>query len=95
MLAGLAICDQDFPITEWGRLLRQSDLTLILLRSSRTNPNLSVWAYVNGIHDFSKVTLTPPGTKIIIHSKPAQRTSWTYCGLEGFYVAPAPNHYRS
>ena len=29
-----------------------------------------------------------------MHSKPTQRASLAYHGLEGFYVAPAPNHYR-
>ena len=29
-----------------------------------------------------------------MHSKPDQRASWDYHGLEGFYVAPAPDHYR-
>ena len=94
LLAGIATCDPDFPITEWDRLLRQSELTLNLLRTSRINPSLSAWAYVNGVHNFNKVPLAPPGTKIIMHSKPDQRASWDYHGLEGFYVAPAPDHYR-
>ena len=75
-------------------MLRQSVLTLNLLRTSRINPNLSAWAYVNGVHNFNKIPLAPPGTKIIMHSKPDQRASWEYHGLEGFYVAPAPEHYR-
>ena len=75
LLAGLATCDLDFPITEWDRLLRQSELTLNLLRTSRINPNLSTWAYVNGVHNFNKMPLAPPGTKIIMHSKPDQRAS--------------------
>ena len=29
-----------------------------------------------------------------MHSKPDQRASWDYHGLEGFYVSPAPDHYR-
>ena len=50
--------------------------------------------YINGVNNFSKVPLTPPGTKIIMHSKPDQRACWNYHGLEGFVVAPAPDHYR-
>ena len=41
LLAGIATCDLDFPITEWDRLLRQSKLTLNLLHPSRINTNLS------------------------------------------------------
>ena len=33
LLAGLATCEPDFPISEWDRLLRQCELTLNLLRS--------------------------------------------------------------
>ena len=74
LLTGLATCDSNFPITEWDILLRQSELTLNLLRTSRINPNLSAWAYVNGVHNFNKFPLAPPGTKIIMHSKPDHRT---------------------
>ena len=73
LIAGLATSDPDFPITDWDRLLRQRELTLNLLRTSRINPNLSAWAYVNGVHNFNKIPLTPPGTKITMHSKPDQR----------------------
>ena len=65
-----------------------------MLRTSRINPTFSAWVYFHGIHDFNKVTLVPPGTGIIIHSKPTQRASWAYHGLEAFYVAPALNYYR-
>ena len=67
LLAGLATCDPDFPIQEWDRLIPQAELTLNLLRTSRINPNLSAWAYVNGIHDFNKSPLAPPGTKVVMH----------------------------
>ena len=67
LLAGLVTCDPDFPIAEYDWLLEQCELTLNLLRNSRINPLLSAWAYINGIHDFKKVPLAPPGTKVILH----------------------------
>ena len=85
-LAGLATCDPDFPITEWDRLLRQSELALNLLRTSRINPNLSAWVYINGVYKFNKMPLAPPGIKIIMHSKPDHRVSWEYYGLKGFML---------
>ena len=94
LLAGLASCDPDFPITEWDRLLHQCELTLNLLRTSRVNPKLSAWAYLNGIHDFNKSPLAPPGTKVVFHKKASNRESWAFHGLEGWYVGPAPEHYR-
>ena len=51
-LAGLASCDRNFPIAEWGRLLPQCEMTLNLLRNSRINNKLSSHAFINGIHDF-------------------------------------------
>ena len=93
-LAGLASCHPDFPIREWDRILDQAELTLNLLRNSRVNPTLSAWAYLFGNHDFNKVPLAPPGTKVLVHTKANDRASWEYHGKEGFYVGPAPKHYR-
>ena len=65
-----------------------------ILRNSRTNPNLSVWAYLFGNHDFNKVPLAPLCTKIILHAEPATRKSWAFHGEPGYYVGPSPQHYR-
>ena len=37
-LSTLATCDPQYPITEWDRLIAQSEMTLNLLRSARCNP---------------------------------------------------------
>jgi hypothetical protein len=94
LLACLATCDPDFPISEWDRLLFQAELTLNLLRSSRVNPKLSAYAYLHGNFDFNKTPLAPPGTKVLVHLKPDQRPSWAYHGEEGWYVGPSMHHYR-
>lgn len=94
LLAGLATCHPNYPIREWDRILVQSELTLNLLRNSRINPKLSSWAYLFGNHDFNKVPLLPPGTQVIIHSKPNDRKSWDYHGVDGWYIGPAEHHYR-
>ena len=70
--SGLASTDPDFPITEWDYLLRQSEITLNLLHTSRINPWLSLWAYTEGVFDFNKKSRAPPGTNIVIHSNPCQ-----------------------
>ena len=74
--------------------MEQADLTLNLLRNSRVNPNLSSWAYLNGNHDFNKVPLLPPGTRVLVHAKPDKRASWDYHGEKGWYIVPAIEHYR-
>ena len=38
--------------------------------------------------------MVPPGTRVILHSKPDQRKSWAFHGEKGWYVGPAPMHYR-
>ena len=69
-------------------------MLLNLLRNSRSNPNLSSWASLHGQHDFNKVPLAPPGTKILVHNKPQHCGSWDYHGTEGWYIEPTFDHYR-
>ena len=38
--------------------------------------------------------MAPPGSKIIIHTKPANRSSWAFHGVQGSYIAPSLQHYR-
>jgi len=92
-LASLVTCDPKFPLAEWDRLLRQAELTLNLLRSSRLNPKLSAHAYLFGTFDFNKTPLAPPGTRVVIHDRPENRLSWGFHDTNGWYVAPAPDHY--
>ena len=93
-IAGLASTDPDFPITEWDRLTDQGNITLNLLRNARLNPRLSSHAFLNGMFDFNKTPLAPPGTKLIIHEKPSQRKTWAPHGVFAWYVGPALEHYR-
>ena len=93
-LSTLATCHSDFPITEWDRLLPQSQMTLNLLRAARCNPNLSAYAYLAGEHNYNKVPLAPPGTRVFVHAKPNKRKTWAFHGQLGWYVGPAIHHYR-
>jgi hypothetical protein len=92
--AGFASVDPKFPVREWDRLLPQAVLTLNLLRSSRNNPKLSAHAYLFGEFNFNATPLAPPGTKVLFHKKPDDRTSWGPHGREGWYIGPALQHYR-
>jgi hypothetical protein len=38
--------------------------------------------------------MAPPGTRVIAHEKPQQRASWDPHGVDGWYLGPAPDHYR-
>ena len=92
--AGLASLDPDFPLYEWDRILDQCILTLNLLRSARLNPKLSAHAFLFGQFDYNKTPIAPPGIKVIAHKKPSVRGTWAPNGEEGWYVGPAPLHYR-
>ena len=93
-LAGLASTDPDFPVHLWDRLIPQATTTLNLLRSSRINPRLSAEAQLNGQFDYNRTPMAPPGTRVVIHEKPGNRASWAPHGSKGWYVGPAPHHYR-
>ena len=94
LLAGIATCDPDFPITEWDRLIPAANITINLLQSSRINPSLSSYAFINGHFNFAATSLFPPGTKCIIHSEPSNRTSWQFHGKEAWTIGPSMHHYR-
>ena len=94
-LAGLASGHPEFPMNEWDRLISQANITLNLLRTSRTHPHLSAYASLFGNFDFNRTPLAPPGTKIVIHLKPNQRPSWGFHGQAGWYIGPVMDHYRN
>ena len=71
----------------WDRLLIQATLTLNLLRPSRMNPKLSVYAYLNGPFNYMATPIAPPGIKVEIHQKPTQRPSFGYHSISGFILA--------
>ena len=92
--AGLASTDPNFPLSEWDRLIPQANITLNLLRTARTNPALSAYAYIYGNFNFAATPLAPPGTKVIVHINPEVRGTWELNGDQGWYVGPALDHYR-
>jgi len=93
-IAALCSVDKDFPLHLWDKLLPQAEITLNLLRASRINPKLSAWAQLFGTFDFNRTPLAPPGIRVIAHEKPADRTTWSPHGDDGWYVGPALESYR-
>ena len=92
-VAGLATTNKRFPLHLWDRLLEQAEITLNLLRPARNNPAKSAYAIMNGEFDNNRMPLASPGTKVLVHEKPAVRGSWAPHGKEGWYVGPAIEHY--
>ena len=60
---GFFSTEPKYPPKEWDHLLPQASMTLNLLRTSRTNPKLSAYAAIFGIHDFNRRPLAPPVPK--------------------------------
>jgi hypothetical protein len=66
-----------------------------MLRQSRLHPALSAQAMIHGPHDFLKTPLGPPGCKVLIHEKPTVRGTWAPHAVDGWYLGPSYEHYRS
>ena len=93
-LAGLASADPALPLDLWDLLLPQATMILNLLRGSRVNPSLSAYAQINGLLDFTKTPLAPPGIRTLVRENPGQRMSWALHAQPGWYVGLAMDHYR-
>jgi len=76
-IAFLCSCDREFPLHLWCRLLPQAFITLNLLRGSRINPKLSAYAQVNGLFDYNRTPIGPPGTRVQAHEAATKRDSWS------------------
>ena len=69
----IALVDPNFPLSEWNRLIPQTNITLNLLQNARVNPKLSAYSYMYGDFNFRATPMAPPGTKIIAHVAPSAR----------------------
>ena len=55
---------------------------------------MSAYMELEGVFDYNKTPLAPPGTKVVIHEKPDKQASWAAHGVDGWYLGPAMEHYR-
>ena len=88
-ISTLCTTDKGFPLDQWDELVEQSEITLYLMRTCRSNTSISAFEAVRGKFDLNKTPIAPAGTRVVIHVKPIARGSWDTHGLEGFYVGPA------
>jgi hypothetical protein len=93
-IAALCSLDKNFPLHLWDRLIPQAVLALNLLRGSRINPKLSVWAQINEPYDYNATPIAPPGIRVVVYEPPSQRGSWAAHGENGWYVGPSFDHYH-
>ena len=93
-IAGLVFTHDNFPLHLWCQLLPQSILTLNFLQPSRINPSLLAQAQLHGQFDYNATPIAPPGTKVIVHIKPAVRKRLEPQGIDGWYVDQSKDHCR-
>jgi hypothetical protein len=89
-ITGLATVHPNFPLHLWCRLLPLAVTTLNLMRPSNVNPKLSAYELLNGVFDYNRTPLAPPGTKVIVHTPTDKRKTWQTHGVEGWYIGMAP-----
>ena len=83
LISGIAGTDENFPITQWDRLIPQTQRTLNMMRLCRINQKLSSDAFLEGQHNFNAVPFPPLGWRMLIFEGPDQRSSWGFHAVEG------------
>ena len=83
-----------FPMHLWDLLIYQASITLNMVRTNHSNPQMSVYTALEGSFDFMTTPLDPPGTQVVVHEKSVQCNTWDPHGKDGWYVVPSPEHYR-
>lgn len=93
-IVGLESLNPDFPMHLWDRLIQQATDTLNMLRPNRSNTKMSAYNDLEGMFNYEKTPLAPPGTKVLVHEKSLQQGTWAPHGKQGWYIGGAPEHYR-
>ena len=93
-ISGLATVHPSLPLNLWCRLIPLAATTLNLMRPSRINPKLSAYEILNGVFDYNKTPIAPPGCKVVVHEPPNKRGKWDIHGVDGWYLGMASEHYR-
>ncbi len=93
-ISTLATTDPDCPLFLWEDFIDQTELTLNIMRASKTHPLLSAWEALCGKFDVMATPIAPLGMKVLVHNTPENRGSWEVHGSPGFYIGRALYHYR-
>lgn len=87
IIEGLFLTEPNFLIYIWDiTIIPQVQVTLNMLRTLRTNPRISAQVALNGIFNFNKILLTPPGTRSLAYIDAYICTSWGTRGKDAWYA---------
>ena len=65
LIAGLCTMDPIFPLQLWCYLLAHAEMTPNMLRTSKADPTKSAYGVLEGLFDYNKTPLAPPGCKLL------------------------------
>ena len=85
----------EFPTSHWCKLINQVDFAVNIVRPCRQKPRLSVWAACNGGFHFDSAPIAPPGTAMLMHAKPENRSSFGFNAKKAYYIGPCFKCYRT
>ena len=83
-----------FPLSLWCALLKQTELTVNLLRQSNVVPKILAFAHVHGQHDYIKKPFMPIGCAVQVHVKPTNRRTWDTHTEAGYNHATSMEHHQ-
>ena len=84
-----------FPEHLWCQIIPQAERQLLLIRQSKTNPNISAYAHVYCPHDYNAAPFVPVGMETLVHDKPKCRRTFAGHCSKGFFLGTSFDHYRS
>jgi hypothetical protein len=82
--------DDKFLLSLWCVLLKQTELTVNLLRQSNVAPKISASAHIHSQHGYMKKPFAPIGCAVQIHVKPKNRRTWDTHTKASWDISGAP-----
>ena len=67
-------------------LLDQETTTMNMMHNSIINTNISVHEKFFGIFNFNRTPFPPPGTRILVHAKPENKSTYAPHGSDEWYI---------
>lgn len=96
IISMLTTTDPKFPaMLLFDEVTTQAEIVINLLRPWHPHGHMNAWTGMHGRpYDHMRHPISIYGIKVVIHDKPAVSGSWATHGVDGFYLAPALQHYR-
>jgi hypothetical protein len=93
-IRALGTTDANFPIQLWDKLTPQVQDYINLLFCSRVHPDCSAYKTLEGLYDWNRYPMAPPGTMATIYKDSNTRTSRAPHGLDTWLLGPSKDYYR-